>query len=179
MEGLYQRARSLREIVTLMLREFHSIQPSIRPAKVLSYVLRLAAAFLIAPLISPLVLIVLRSFVEEFRAQDYVVLAVAYGFFAYEAALLLGLPAYVLFMLLRFRHVAWFGVGGAMIGYIHSIAFLADRASFKNPFTVRDELLAAALSAIAFRFVLGDSREMQMGIKKVIDDAWRVIYHRR
>jgi hypothetical protein len=123
---------------------------------------RTILAFLIAPLITPLVFcasdLMFRSFGPKFPiplAFDPT-LYVLIGVYAYLVTAVLGVPMYFLFCALRLRNMLLFALGGAVIGAIVSF-ILFHSHPLLGFWTMVDRMgcvLAGALSALAFRMIL-------------------------
>jgi hypothetical protein len=105
---------------------------------------RTITAFLVAPLITPLVLTVFDY------TEGYAPSFVAYALFAYLAVIILGLPAFLVYRALRWTNPFLFVFGGALIGYVVSLFIFEG-------YRVKEHLwcaLAAALSALVFRIIV-------------------------
>ena len=122
---------------------------------------RIILAFLVAPLMTPVVFIVVDSVrglshMPE-RILGYFLL---YGPFAYLATAIFGIPAYFLFRALRWNNALLFVLGGAVIGLIVSFLLLNwHPAAGFFWFWFAEKLwctLAGALSALVFRMILFD-----------------------
>src|ERR1700682_2432362 len=106
MESLYRRAASLdlnsKEIVLF----------------------RIIAAFLIAPLATPLTFIVL-GFIRTggFNADEIRIIVILIGLYAYLAVVVLGIPAFFIFRAMHWKNPVLFAIGGLLIGFVVSLIF--------------------------------------------------------
>ena len=104
---------------------------------------RVIVAFLVAPLTTPLALTVFNY------ARGYASLVLGYATFAYLAAIVLGVPAFLVYRALKWTNIFLFVLGGALIGIIVSLPIYWDE---------RGEYLwcgvAGATSAFVFYVIL-------------------------
>jgi hypothetical protein len=121
-------------------------------------VARTIVAFLIAPLMTPLVLLgadQLRG--AAFNLSEQLGAFVFLSGFAYAATVVFGVPAYFLYRALNWSQVALFILGGAVIGFIVSLFILESIpfAYFIQSLEGRSWFVfAGALSALTFRMIL-------------------------
>jgi hypothetical protein len=119
---------------------------------------RIILAFLVAPLVTPVVFIVEASLSRGLPLSEQIPgYFLLYGLFAYIATAALGIPAYFLFRALRWSSVILFVLGGGAIAFIFS--FFIFEGYPANIFWIRlgDRLwcvLAGGLSALVFRMIL-------------------------
>jgi len=105
---------------------------------------RLIVAFIVSPLMTPLVLSVLDY------TEGYVSSFGVYALFAYLAVLLFGLPAFLIYRALRLTNPILFVLGGGLIGYLVSMFIFEG-------YRVKEHLwcaVAASLSALVFRIIV-------------------------
>ena len=105
---------------------------------------RVIIAFVLAPLMTPLVLTIFDY------AEGYVSSFGVYALFAYLAIIVLGLPAFLAYRALRWTNPFLFVFGGALIGYVVSLFIFEG-------YRVKEHLwcaLAASLSALMFRIIV-------------------------
>jgi len=128
---------------------------------------RIVAAFLIAPLATPVVFSVIGLATNPSDIRDLslvvgqFVVACLYLFpFAYLAAFLLGIPTWMIFLRYRIYSLPAFVVGGAFIGLFAALILGAlartPITTLLNPFSpawVRGGVLACALAASASAIV--------------------------
>ena len=83
-------------------------------------------------------------------AKGYAFSFVAYGVFAYFAAIIFGVPAFFIYRALKWTNIFLFILGGASIGFIMSVPFFGQ-------YRVEGYIwcaFAGALSALVFRIIL-------------------------
>lgn len=121
---------------------------------------RVTAAFLIAPLATPLVFMLMEAQQGTFALCDAPAHLVVDGFFAYLAVLLFGFPLYLIFRALRWTSPLLFLLCGAFIGFLVSILFIPTfDPAHPFIFTLNDRMwfvLAGASPALVFRLLLPD-----------------------
>src|SRR5437588_4991997 len=116
---------------------------------------RTIAAFLFAPLMTPIVIMaydLFRHVLLDFRQVPFYFMA--YGAFAYVATLLFGIPALLLFRWLRWTNILLFIMGGAVIGLIVSMFVMEGYTLEYFMQRIGERMLCAAagaLSALTFR----------------------------
>jgi hypothetical protein len=112
---------------------------------------RIIIAFLIAPLMTPLVFTIFEYLNENSP------LFLAYGIVAYLAVIILGIPAFFFYRELKWTNVFLFILGGAVIGFIVSL-FLFESYPLEYFLQFLEEriwcVVAGALSALVFRLIL-------------------------
>jgi hypothetical protein len=123
---------------------------------------RTILAFLVAPLMTPLVFCA-SDLMFRFFGPKYPIpiafdptLYILIGVYAYLATAVFGVPMYFLFRALHLRNMLLFVVGGAVIGSIVSFILIHSYPLF-GFWTMVDRVgfaLAGALSALAFRLIL-------------------------
>src|SRR5688500_18632998 len=83
---------------------------------------RIIAAFLIAPLITPLLLLGLAQLkTEEFDLVELQGIFIFFAMFAYAATILFGLPTFFLFRAQRWNNMLLYVLAGGLIGLIVSL----------------------------------------------------------
>ena len=118
---------------------------------------RVIAAFLVAPLIVPIVFSV--SELLPFRVGDYLRTLIAMAIYVLPAAylfeILLGIPAWIIFRVCRLRSVVAFAIGGAVIGLLVDV-IMKMLSKTLGKWNLDDMLyVCAALgSALLFRVVV-------------------------
>lgn len=118
---------------------------------------RLITAFLAAPLITPLVLIFAEILDGALNLhQNYFGSFLFYGIYAYLAATIFGIPAYLLYRKMRWSNFMLFVVGGGMIGWIFPNLIIGP-INFVSLLSPESALFASAgaISALVFRLILG------------------------
>jgi hypothetical protein len=104
---------------------------------------RVIVAFLVAPLMTPLVLTVSNY------VRGYGTLFLGYGIFAYFAATIFGVPAFLIYRALKWTNIFLFALGGALIGIIVSLPiYWEERGEYVWC------ALAGAVSALVFRIIV-------------------------
>jgi hypothetical protein len=125
---------------------------------------RLLIAFLVAPLFTPLVFTV-TVFSRNARAASWKPVAVIfllYTPFAYLAEALFGIPVLLIYRFLNWRSFFAYGSGGAMIGLIAMLVvskLLIVWSVAPGDFVWC--IVAGVISALAFRFLLGDQSDCE------------------
>lgn len=124
---------------------------------------RLLLAFLVAPLLTPLVFIV-TVFSRNGPAtslKEIAVIFLLYAPFAYLAETLFGVPVFLLYRFLNWKSFVAYGMAGAMIGLIAMLVvsrrFVVWRASGDFVWCV----VAGVVSALAFRLISGDQSDYE------------------
>ena len=119
---------------------------------------RTIAAFLFAPLMTPVVIMaydLFRHVLVDFRQVPFYFMT--YGAFAYLATILFGIPALLLFRWLRWANVILFIVGGSLIGLVVSM-FVMESYTVEYFMQRIGErtlcMVAGGLSALVFRMIL-------------------------
>jgi hypothetical protein len=119
---------------------------------------RIILAFLVAPLVTPVVFIVEASLSRSLPLSEQILsYFLLYGLFAYLATAALGIPGYFLFRALKWSNVLFFLFGGAVIAFIFSFFVFEGYPANIFWLRLRDRLwcvLAGALSAFVFRMIL-------------------------
>src|SRR3982750_2324390 len=86
---------------------------------------RIILAFLIAPLMTPVVFIVAALVQGNFHMPEQILsYSQLYGLFAYLATAIFGIPAFFIYRALKWSNVFLFIMGGAVIGFIVSLFIL-------------------------------------------------------
>ena len=101
-------------------------------------------AFIVSPLMTPLVLSVLDY------TEGYVSSFAVYALFAYLAVLLFEFPAFLIYRALRWTNPLLFILGGGLIGYFVSMFIFEG-------YRVKEHLwcaVAGSLSALVFRVIV-------------------------
>jgi len=123
-------------------------------------VARAAVAFLVAPLATPLVLLVslmIGTLVAGDtpgpldRLSPYLVL---FAVLTYPSVLLLGIPAFLLFQRYGCQSIIAYAIGGASIGLITAIAWTAILKVDAMPAFSALFVLAGSVSAVLFRIII-------------------------
>jgi hypothetical protein len=120
-------------------------------------VARIIAAFLIAPLITPLVLLgVAQLKTQEFDLVGLQGIFMFFAMFAYAATILFGIPAFFLFRAQRWNNMLLYVLAGGLIGLLVSL-ILNPRLSVDVPVLESRGLcvLGGASSALGFRLLSG------------------------
>jgi hypothetical protein len=105
---------------------------------------RVIVAFIVSPLMTPLVLSVF-DYTEGYYSSFGV-----YALFAYLAVLLFGLPAFLIYRALGWTNSSLFVLGGGLIGYLVSMFIFEG-------YRVKEHLwcsVAGSLSALVFRTIV-------------------------
>jgi hypothetical protein len=119
---------------------------------------RIVLAFLFAPLVTPIVIMIgARNTTRSFRDLMAIFLLVAGS--AYIAAFLFGIPALVLYRKLRWNHPLLYLIGGALIGSI--VSLILDWPALSSASYFKYRVIAGALSAFLFRLILGENRPLR------------------
>jgi hypothetical protein len=119
---------------------------------------RTIAAFIFAPLITPLVIICSdfsRGILVEVRQVPFYF--VTYGAFAYLAMIGFGIPALFLYRWLHWTNIVLFFAGGALIGLLVSIFVTGSNSIYYFLHRLAEHMLCAlagGLSASVFRLIL-------------------------
>ena len=125
---------------------------------------RLLLAFLVAPLLTPLVFIV-TVFSRNGAAASLKGIAfifVLYSPFAYLAETLFGVPVFLLYRFFNWKSFVAYGISGAMIGLIAML--VVSRIFIVWSVASGDFLwcvVAGVVSALAFRLVSGDQSDYE------------------
>ena len=119
---------------------------------------RIKTAFLISPLVTPFVFMLMAAQQGVFLFRDAPAYIIVHGFFAYLAVLLFGYPAFVIYRALRWTNPLLFMLFGGLIGFLASIMF-GQTFDYDSPYLFRlgDSLwfvFAGALPALLFRLLL-------------------------
>jgi len=119
---------------------------------------RVTTAFLISPVATPMVFMLDAALRGRFSFEDVPYYLVLHGFFAYLAALLFGLPTYLIYRALRWTSPLLFVLCGALIGLLVSFLFIPtfDHV-FPFQYTPNDRMwfvFAGVSSALLFRLLL-------------------------
>jgi hypothetical protein len=119
---------------------------------------RITIAFLISPLATPFVLMLMASQQGVFRLRDAPAYIIVHGFFAYLAVMLFGYPVFTLYRQMRWTNPLLFMLFGGFIGFLASIMF-GQTLDLYSPFLFRlnDSLwfiCAGALPALIFWLLL-------------------------
>ncbi len=87
-------------------------------------VFRIIAAFMIAPLATPLTFVVL-GFIRTggFNADEVRIIVIFFGLYAYLAVVVLGIPAFFIFRAMHWKNPVLFAIGGIIIGFVVSLIF--------------------------------------------------------
>ncbi len=111
---------------------------------------RIVVAFLVAPLVTPLVL-------EFFARRDGTSMPFAVVVVAYLATVIFGIPAFLMYRALKWTNVALFILGGALIGFIVTL-FVFESYTVEYFLQFLDVrvwcVVAGGLSALVFRIIL-------------------------
>jgi hypothetical protein len=124
-------------------------------------VIRIVAAFLIAPLATPLTFIVFGLIrTGGINSESYGVV-IFVGMYAYLAVIVLGIPAFLIFRAMHWKNPILFGIGGILIGFAVSLFFQGWISSYYPRNDILNRLwtyiLPATLSALVFRLILPSS----------------------
>lgn len=116
--------------------------------------LRLIVGFVLAPLITPVVILGFASLRAGRIDLQSFPLFVLLATFAYGAAIFFGAPALLLYWKLGLRNPFWFVIGGALIGVMVTLLLSIwlgwGSLKFSGVY-----VLAASLSAAIFRLLIG------------------------
>src|SRR5262249_43256317 len=119
---------------------------------------RTIAAFLIAPLMTPIAIMAYdlsRHVLLDLQQVPFYFLA--YGVFAYGATIIFGIPTLLLYRWLRWTNAILFVIGGALVGLLVSM-FVMEGYTVQYFFQRIGErglcMAAGGLSALMFRFIL-------------------------
>ena len=119
---------------------------------------RIIVAFLVAPLMTPIVFIIAALVNGVFDMPEQIPgYFLLYGSFAYLAATIFGIPAYFLYRALDWTNILLFIVGGAIIGFMFSFFIIEGYPAYIFWLRLGDRLwcvLAGGLSALVFRMIL-------------------------
>ena len=120
--------------------------------------LRVVLAFLVAPLMTPVVFMAFDLFEGRLVLLNQVPFYfMTYGVFAYLATAVFGTGAFFLFRLFKWNNVILFVAGGAMIGLVVSLFIMEGGSMSSFARRIEERLvcaLAGGLSALVFRMVL-------------------------
>jgi hypothetical protein len=83
-------------------------------------------------------------------AKGYAFSLIAYGVFAYLAAIIFGVPAFFIYRALKWTNIFLFVLGGALIGLIFSLPVFDEYAVDGRVWGA----VAGALSALMFRIIV-------------------------
>jgi len=119
---------------------------------------RTIAAFLVAPLVTPLVFMAYDlSRHVLLDAQQVPFYFLTYGAFAYLATIVFGIPALLMFRWLRLTNVGLFVLGGAVIGLVVSMFVMEGHTFEYFMHRISERMVCATaggLSALTFRLIL-------------------------
>ncbi|HEV7905804.1 MAG TPA: hypothetical protein VGO96_18335 [Pyrinomonadaceae bacterium] len=119
---------------------------------------RIKSAFLISPLVTPFVLMLMAWQQGTFQFRDAPAYIIVHGFFAYAAVMLFGYPVFTLYRQMRWTNPLLFMLFGGLIGFLASIMF-GQTLDIDSPFLFRLNdsmwfICAGALPALIFRLLL-------------------------
>jgi hypothetical protein len=122
-------------------------------------VIRIVAAFLIAPLATPLMFIILGLIrTGGINADEVRIVVIIIGMYAYLAVIVLGVPAFFIFRALHWKSPVLFAIGGMIIGFVVSLIFDGWISAYYPQHDMVNRLwtyvLPTTLSALVFRGIL-------------------------
>ena len=113
---------------------------------------KLILAFLIAPLVTPLVIMSTSLLLEPpFPLEEVGSWFIAVAVFAYLATAVFGIPAFLIYRWLKWTHPLLYVLGGGVIGA--AVSIILNRSAVSIIFVV-----AGALSGLVFRVLIGRIR---------------------
>jgi hypothetical protein len=116
--------------------------------------LRMIAAFVLAPLMTPVVLLACDLFNRTSSPKLAPFYFALYGPFAYAATIIFGIPALLLFRWCNWTNIFLFLAGGALIGLLLFTLIMESFGIERSFYRFMVCAVAGALSAATFRLLL-------------------------